>query len=66
MANELTAERVAVLAAAARVHLDTATAARVARTVSPTVGQFSTPDIVVPFEIEPATFVVVQHRDARR
>jgi hypothetical protein len=65
MANELTAERVAVLAAAARVHLDTATAARVARTVSPTVGQFPTPD-VVPFEIEPATFVVVQHRDARR
>jgi len=66
MANELTAEGVAILAAAAGVHLDTATAARVARAVSPTVGRFLAPDIVVPFEIEPATFVVVQHRDARR
>jgi len=66
MANELTAEGVAILATAADVHLDAATAARVARTVSPTVGRFSAPDIVVPFEVEPATFVVVQHRDARR
>ena len=66
MANELTAEGAAILAAAARVPLDPATAARVARTVSPTVGRFSAPDIVVPFEIEPATFVVVQHQDARR
>jgi len=66
MANELTAEGVAILATAAGVHLDAATAARVARTVSPTVGRFSAPDIVVPFEVEPATFVVVQHRGARR
>jgi hypothetical protein len=66
MANELTAEGVAILATAAGVHLDATTAARVARTVSPTVGRFSAPDIVVPFEVEPATFVVVQHRDARR
>jgi hypothetical protein len=66
MANELTAERVAILAAAARVQLDAATAGRVARAVSPMVGRFSAPDIVVPFEVEPATFVVVQHRDARR
>jgi hypothetical protein len=66
MANELTAEGVAILAAAAGVHVDTATAARVARAVNPTVGRFLAPDVVVPFEIEPATFVVVQHRDARR
>ena len=66
MANEVTAERVAILAAAASVPLDTATAARVARVVSPTVGRFTAPDIVIPFEIEPATFVVVQHWGARR
>ena len=66
MANELTAEGVAILATAAGVHLDAATAARVARTVSPTVGRFSAPDIVVPFEVEPATFVLVQHRKACR
>ena len=66
MANELTAEGVAILATAAGVHVDTATAARVARAVNPTVGRFLAPDVVVPFEIEPATFVVVQHQDARR
>jgi hypothetical protein len=66
MANGLTAEGVAIFAAAARVPLDAAAAARVARAVSPTVERFSAPDIVVPFEIEPATFLLVQHREARR
>ena len=66
MTNDLTGERVAIFAAAARVELDAATAARVARAVSPTVGRFSDLDIVIPFGVEPATFVVVQHRDAGR
>jgi hypothetical protein len=66
MANGLTAERVAIFAAAARVQLDAATAARVARAVSPTSERFSAADIVVPFEVEPATFVVVQHRETSR
>ena len=66
MADGLTAERVAIFAAAARVQLDAAVAARVARAVSPISERFSAPDIVVPFEVEPATFVVVQHREASR
>jgi hypothetical protein len=66
MTDDITADRVALFAAAARVQLDAAAAARVARAVSPTVGRFSAPDIVVPFEVEPATFLLVQHRDARR
>ena len=66
MADDMTADRVALFAAAARVQLDAAAAARVARAVSPTVGRFSAPDIVIPFEVEPATFLAVQHRDARR
>jgi hypothetical protein len=66
MADVLTAEWVAIFAAAARVQLDAATAARVARAVSPIIGRFSGPDIVIPFEVEPATFVLVQHRETRR
>ena len=66
MANGLTAERVAIFATAARVQLDAAAAARVARAVSPIIGRFSEPDIVVSFEVEPATFVLVQHRETRR
>jgi hypothetical protein len=66
MANDITGDRVGVLAAAARVPLDAAAAARVARAVSPTVGRFSAPDVVIPFEVEPATFLVVQHREACR
>ena len=66
MANDLTAERVTIFAAAARVELDMEAAARVARAVSPTIERFSTPDIVIPFEVEPATFVLVQHRETCR
>jgi hypothetical protein len=66
MAKGLTVEGVAIFAAAARVPLDAAAAARVARAVSPTVERFSAPDIIVPFEVEPATFVLMQHREARR
>jgi hypothetical protein len=62
MANGLTAEQVAIFASAARVQLDAAAAARVARAVSPISERFSASDIVVPFEVEPATFVLVQHR----
>jgi len=66
MANGLTAERMAIFAAAARVELDAAAAARVARAVSPTIERFSAPDIVVPFEVEPATFALVQHQETSR
>jgi hypothetical protein len=66
MANGLTAERVAVFAAAAGVPLDAGAAARVARAVSPTSERFSAPDIAVSFEVEPATFVLVQHRETGR
>jgi hypothetical protein len=66
MENGLTAERMAIFAAAARVQLDAAAAARVARAVSPTIARFSAADVVVPFEVEPATFVLVQHQEAGR
>src|SRR5712691_10574127 len=41
-------------------------AARVARTVGPTATRFAQPDIAVPFETEPATFLAVARKGARR
>ena len=67
MADEtLTAEGVAAMAAASGVVLDEAAAARVARTVGPTAARFAQPDIAVPFETEPATFLVVARKGAHR
>ncbi len=67
MADEtLTADGVAAMAAASGVVLDEAAAARVARTVAPTATRFAQPDIAVPFETEPATFLVVARKGARR
>jgi hypothetical protein len=40
--------------------------ARIARAVTPTVSRFIAGPVDMPFETEPATFVVVQHRDAGR
>jgi len=67
MADEiLTPEGAAAMAAASGVALDEATAARVARTVGPTVARLAQPDIAVPFETEPATFLAVARKGARR
>jgi len=67
MADEtLTADGVAAMAASSGVVLDEAAAARVARTVGPTAARFAQPDIAVPFETEPATFLVVARKGARR
>jgi hypothetical protein len=65
MANDMTAQAVQASAAAAGVRLDSAAAARVAGAVSPTVGRFLAGDIAVSFDVEPATFIVVQHREQR-
>lgn len=65
MADNIGVDWVEVFAAAARVELDADAAARVARAVTPTAARFAAPDIVIPFEVEPSTFVVVQRREAR-
>ena len=57
---------VATLAAVARVPIDAATPARVARTLAPQLARFAAPDISMPFETEPSTFVVVQQRELDR
>jgi hypothetical protein len=62
MPDEVTPERVAAIAAAARVPLDQNAAARVARAVNPTVTRFVAEKIALPLEVEPATYVVVARK----
>jgi len=66
MPDDVTPERIATLAAAARVTLPPDGAARIARAVSPMVARFAAAQIAMPLETEPSTFVAVQHKDAGR
>lgn len=66
MADDVTAERVATIAAAARVPLDAESAARVARAVAPAVARLRAEAPEFPFETEPASFLVVQRRERSR
>jgi len=66
MPDEISAERVAALAAAARVPLAADAPARIARAVTPTVARFAAENIAMPLETEPSSFVVTQLKDASR
>jgi len=66
MPDEVAAERIATMAAAARVPLEAASAARIARAVTPTVTRLANEPIDFPFETEPASFVVVQRQERDR
>ena len=59
MPDDLTPAQVAAIAAAAGVPLEAAAAARVARTVGPVAARLAAGDVAVPFEVEPATFLLV-------
>ncbi len=61
---DVTPERVAALAAAARVPVPDDAPARIARAVTPTVTRFAQETIAMPLETEPSSFLVVQHKDA--
>ena len=63
---EVTPERVVALAAAARVPLSGDAPARIARAVTPTVARYAAEDIALPLVTEPASFLVVQQKDAAR
>ena len=66
MPDEVTSERVKALAAAGRLSLDDAAAARIAHAIGPTVARVSQDDIAVSFETEPATFIAVARREVGR
>ena len=63
---DVSPERVAALAAAARIPLAEGAAARIAGAVTPTVTRYAAENIAIPLEIEPSSFLVVQHEDAGR
>jgi hypothetical protein len=63
---DVSPERVAALAAAARVPLAGDAAARIARAVTPTVTRYAAENIAMPLENEPSSFVLVQRKDADR
>jgi len=62
MPDDVTPERVAAAAAMARVRLSPDDAARIARAVTTPVKRLA--DITLEMEVEPATFVAVQRKDA--
>jgi len=66
MPDDVSPERIATLAAAARVSLGSDGATRIARAVTPMLTRFATGLIAMPLETEPSTFVAVQHKDAGR
>ena len=64
MSEKVLPERVAAIAAAARIPLPADAPARIARTVGSPVGRIAAADIALDMEVEPATFVAVQRKDA--
>ena len=63
MPDDVSPEKVAAAAAMARVPLTGEDTARIARAVTSPVRRLA--DIAMEMEVEPATFVAVQRKDAR-
>jgi hypothetical protein len=63
---DVSPERIAALAAAARVPLSEDGPARIARAVAPTVTRYAAENLAIPLETEPSSFIVVQRRDSAR
>ena len=66
MPDELSPERVATLAKAARIALPPEAAARITGATAPMLTRLAAAEIALPLEIEPATFVAVQQKDCGR
>ena len=66
MPDPVSPERIAALAAAARVPLAEGATARIAGAVTPTVARYAAENIALPLETEPSSFLVVQLKDATR
>jgi len=66
MSDQVTPERVAAIAAAARVSIPANAPARIAQAVGATVARFAAVELETTFETEPSTFVVVQRGELER
>jgi hypothetical protein len=63
MPDDVTPERVAVMAAAARVPLTAESCARVARAAGPTAARFAATNLALAFEVEPSTYTAIARRE---
>jgi hypothetical protein len=63
---DVTPERIQMMAAAARIAVADDGPARIARAVGPTVARYAAENIAMALETEPASFLVVQCKDAPR
>jgi hypothetical protein len=63
---DVTPERVAIMAAAARVSLPEGSPARIAKAVTPVVTRMAQDDIAIAFEVEPSTYELIARRGAKR
>ena len=63
---DVSPDRVAALAAAARIPLAEDAPARIARAVTPTVTRYAAENIAIPLETEPSSFIVAQLKDSGR
>ena len=66
MSDKVTPERIAKIAAAARVPLPEGSPARIAKAVSPIIARMDAENIQLQLEIEPSTFVAIARKGARR
>ena len=62
--TELTVGRVTSIAIAARIPLSRKSAERVVKAVTPVVARFIHADILIAFEVQPATYTMVARRGA--
>jgi hypothetical protein len=63
---DVSPDRVAALAAAARIPLAEGAPARIARAITPTVTRYAAENIAIPLETEPSSFIVAQLKDLGR
>jgi hypothetical protein len=66
MPDDISPERIATLAAAARIALPPAAAQRIVGAVAPMLRRVAAAEMALELEIEPSTFIAVQHKDAGR
>ncbi len=64
--SDISPQRIAVIAEAARIPIEPASAERVARAVAPAVNRLDVAKLTIPLEIEPSSFAVVQQREIMR
>lgn len=64
--NKVTPERITTFAAAARVPILNGASERIAKAVTPAVARMSAENIQLTLEVEPASFVAIARRGAKR